>query len=182
MFEFGDKNSKPIAYLAHSQYISASIPHNYDENLMLCTSPEDIAQVFTIFYSCLYSSRVGYEMEEVHQFLAAVPLPVLAREAAEDLDLHISAKETEAAIQSFHPKNMGLRWILDVRCATLHTKHFLLEVYTNAFDRGVLWDSLREAFIVPIPKAHKGHQFCEPYRPISLMKMQTFWLSFLRDG
>lgn len=45
----------------------------------------------------------------------------------------------------------------------------LLEVYSDALDRKVLLDSLREALIVLIPKPQKDHDFFKSYRPTSLI-------------
>lgn len=85
IFEFGDKNSKLLAYLAHSHQAPTSIPHMYDENIKICTSHAEIAEAFVTFYSQLYASMVDYEKEKVRGYLAPIPLVEPTEEGAEGI-------------------------------------------------------------------------------------------------
>lgn len=171
-----DKNSKLLAYLAHSQQVSASITSIYNVQHILCTAQSDIADAFVEFYSDLYTSRVDYREEEVRQFLAPIPPQELSREAAADLDLPFNADEIISAMLSLNSnKTPGLdgypaEWYSTYK-EFLASK--LLEVYNDALERGVFPDSLREALVVLIPKLHKDHDVCESYRPISLINVDA---------
>lgn len=46
-------------------------------------------------------------------------------------------------------------------------------MYEDAYDRGILPKSLREALVVLIPKSHKDHDLWESYRPISLINVDA---------
>lgn len=117
---------------------------------------------------------MDYAAEEVCQFLAPIPRRELPRDVAEDLDLPCSTAEIVSAMLSM---NSNKTPDLDGYPAEWYGtyKEFmaskLLEVYSDALERGVLPDSLREALIVLIPKPHKDNDYCELYRPISLLWM-----------
>lgn len=171
IFEFGDKNSRLLAYLAHSQKAPASIA---DTQKRLCTLQPDIADAFIAFYSDLYSSRVNYGEEAVWDYLVPIPLLELSGEAAKELSIMVD--EIRTAVCSLNPnKTPGLDGLpvefYSTYNESLATK--LLEIYRDAFDKGMLPESLREALIVLIPKPHKDHDYCESYRPISLINMDA---------
>lgn len=84
IFEFGDKNSWLLAYLAHSQQAPTSIPRIYDAQMTLCTSQTEIANAFVTFYSDLYASMVDYRKQTVQAYLVPVPLLELSGEVAEN--------------------------------------------------------------------------------------------------
>lgn len=63
MFEFGNRNSRILAYLARVDSPVSSIACIYDGSHNLQTTQERITKIFTEFYTHLYSSKVNYTQE-----------------------------------------------------------------------------------------------------------------------
>lgn len=113
---------------------------------------------------------------KVQRFLEQIPLTALSLEAVAELDLPVSVSQIGEAMHSLHPnKTPGLDgYPLEWYCTyQKFLAQKLLEVYDDAFEKGMLPNSLRETLIVLIPKPHKDHNLCESYHPISLINVDA---------
>lgn len=177
IFEFGDKTSRLLAYLAHSQQAPTSISRILDANMKQCTSQIDTADAILTFYTELYTSKGGlWDGGGTGVFSPNTPIRAHGRGGAGELDSPFTTEEVISAIRSLKPnKTPGLdglpvEWY-GTYAEILAPK--LMVMYEDAYDRGILPESMREAFIVLIPKPHKDHDLCESYRPISLINVDT---------
>lgn len=109
IFEFGDKNSRLLAYLEKPDYAPTCITSIYDQNGVEVSDSEGMLRAFTHFYKELYKSCVPPGDSTLKNDMDDIDLPRFTSEDCITLDADITVEEVEGDISSFAPrKSPGL--------------------------------------------------------------------------
>lgn len=173
VFEHGDKCGRMLAYLSRDMQTPPVITELMTPTGNLVQSPPDVLKCFVDYYRDLYSSHSTTTYLEAKSYLGTIPLPNLTPEQCSLLERPISCEEVQDAIASLKngksPGPDGLpgefyKKFSEFLAPQLH------DVFLKAKEIGSLPPSAYEATIIVIPKPGKDPNFCESYRPISLLQ------------
>lgn len=105
--------------------------------------------------------------------MAPIPLWEPSRDVAVDLDLPFSTDEIMSAMLSLNPNKTPGLYGYSAECGTAPIKSFWHQNYWRYIVTHWRWGCSQILQIVLIPKPHKDHDFCESYRPISLINVNA---------
>ncbi|KAJ1191411.1 hypothetical protein NDU88_000727 [Pleurodeles waltl] len=122
---------------------------------MCVYSPTDINDAFKTYYMSLYRQPEDELLRTLGHQLQTLPLGALDEEDRDPQGEPITLEEVKAAIKQLAAdKTLGTgRLPMDVyklNVDILAPK--LVELYTEAYDKGILPETMREALVVPLPK------------------------------
>lgn len=175
-FESGDKAGKLLASYIKQRDSASTIPAVRSPSGEIFTATGDINKTFKEFYTDLYSSTSISTDEEIHTFLEPLGLPKLTEGEREFLDADITREELIEVINALPagkapgPDGFTAEFF---KSFAPELAPYLLEVYTEALEKGVLPPTMRQALISLIPKKGKDPGECKNYRPISLIQLDV---------
>ena len=173
-FEQGDKAGKLLAYQARVAAASRLVPRIKSSAGEIVTDPTNISNVFSDFYSSLYTSESNVLDWEGPNPLDPLTYPKMEEAAANSLGAPLTAHEITEAIKSLQSgKSPGPDgYTTDFYKAFGHIlAPILVRVYNDAFEKGQLPPSFAEASISVLLKKDKDPLLCGSYRPISLLNV-----------
>ena len=171
-FEHGDKAGKLLAYQARAAAASRLIPRIQAQTGDVTTDPLGISNIFSDFYSKLYSSELS-----PHDWDNPNPLDFLVFPQAEDstgLGAPITISEVKEAIDSLQsnkspgPDGYSTEFY---KTFSMTLAPVLVRLFNDAFLKGQLPPTLSEASITLLLKKDKDPLLCGSYRPISLLNV-----------
>lgn len=173
-FEQGDKAGKLLAYQVRAAAASRFVPRVKSPTGETVTDLTNISNVFSDFYSNLYTSESNALDWEGPNPLDSLTYPQMEEETANSLGAPLTAHEVTEAIKSLQSgKSPGPDgYTTDFYKAFAHKLvPILVRVYNDAFQKGQLPPSLTEASISVLLKKDKDPLLCSSYRPISLLNV-----------
>lgn len=172
-FEFGDKPHKLLARQLRKIENDRSIHSIKSVSGAALTLPTDINNRFKQFYEALYSSKTNQDQVPIDTFLDKCNLSTLTQDDRDFLGADITLEEINKTIKSLKTgKTPGPDGIpSEVYKNFNELTPFMLQMFTQAFENGILPPSLYEAVITVIPKKGKDPEEVGGYRPISLINV-----------
>ncbi|KAJ1083280.1 hypothetical protein NDU88_003439 [Pleurodeles waltl] len=133
--------------------------------------PADINDAFKNYYTFLYRQPEAAIPESLGDYLHLLLLRTLALEDRDPLGGPVTLEEVKDAITQSAGKAPGT----DGLPMEFYKKYsnilapLLVELYAEAFQRGSLPDSKREALVVPLPKLESREVSVSDFRPLSIL-------------
>ena len=150
----------------------STIPAIRTEGGAVTREPTEINKIFREFYAMHYLSETQVDQQEMHAFLASLALPTLSVDQVDLLDAPITREEIVDVIRglpsSKAPGPDGFTADF-FKVYAEELSPLLLQMYSEALDKGSLPPTLSEALISVILKKDKDPLDCRSYRPISLI-------------
>lgn len=174
VYECGEPAGHLLAYLAHLEHKPPIVVALRGTTGDLIRDPENVAGEFCSFYTSLYSSTTNNSKQDIADFLSTVDFTQITSTQFELLEASITEDDIAEAMFHLAPsKALGsdglpLEFYTNYSEALVPKLH---ELFTHIFKSGSLPQSMREAFIVLIPKPGKDPALPESYRPISLLQL-----------
>lgn len=157
----------------HTMSYITQITH--DQNNMLYDTPS-IMDYFATYYTNIYSKKTNTTPAEVNHYLQDTAIAWLSNADREFLCHHITKDEMIDAIKSLPnnkaPGTDGLPGEFYKEYKELLIPH-IAEMFEEAYEKGELPPSLREALLVTLPKPEKDLTKCKSYRPLSLINIDV---------
>ncbi|XP_053571569.1 uncharacterized protein LOC128661325 [Bombina bombina] len=172
----GDRADKLLAHKLRQKTLLSKIAYITRNNRKFY-SPNDIGEAFTDYYSELYQisndpSASYAPVSAILEFLRELQLPKVPEDTIESLTAPIMVEEIASTIKNLKPhKSPGP----DGFDAMFYKKFvgqlgpLLTRAFGEAMATGKFPLEFLEASIITIPKPGKNPEFCESYRPISLI-------------
>ena len=171
-FEEGDKAGRLLARYIKQREAQSTIPAIRTEGGAVTREPTEINKIFREFYAMHYLSETQVDQQEMHAFLASLALPTLSVDQVDLLDAPITREEIVDVIRglpsSKAPGPDGFTADF-FKVYAEELSPLLLQMYSEALDKGSLPPTLSEALISVILKKDKDPLDCRSYRPISLI-------------
>lgn len=174
-YESGPKATKILAKRLRTQKIKHSV-HKIREltNNEIIHEPDIIQKTFKDYYKMLYSSPENINKTEIKNYLLKLDLPSLGINQNEALTSPITKQELDEAISKLKTnKSPGSDGYPNefYRTFRQEVSSLLLESFNWTLQHAKIPPSWREAVISVIPKEGRNKEYCESYRPISVLNV-----------
>ena len=168
----GDRSGRMLAWLLKEEHTNIPIGAIRGTDGTIHCSQLEINEIFADYYRTLYSDPQPHTQEAVLQYIQNIQLACLTPEQCEELETPLQLSEIRYAIKQISrnktPGTDGLPIeYYATYIETLAPK--LLEVFNEAWQKGTLPASLREALIVVLHKKGRDPLDVRSYRPLSLL-------------
>lgn len=176
VYEHGDKAGRLLAHQLKAKRASSHIAQLRDESGSLTSDPDEINNIFKLYYSNLYTSEFCDEEHNLLKFFSNLDMPKISTTDHEMLDAPLNLTEIKEAIKSM---NSGKSPGPDGYPVEFYKKFsdqlapLLLEMFNHSNSQGSLPPTLRQACISLIFKKDKDPLNCTSYRPISLLSVDV---------
>ena len=175
VYASGDKNGKLLYWLAAGNKTSQIVPSVVDGQGILQSRSSEIVTSFAAYYKKLYAPGARSNAELERPLLGDIPLPRLARAAANSLEAPFTLEEVERAIGDINigktpgPDGFPAEYFRSFR--DLLGPH-LLNFFVEAVERMRFPAEVNLATIVVLLKQGHPPEQCASYRPISLINTE----------
>ena len=174
-YETGARATKLLARRMRKQQTLSNICKIRDpETNILVNKPEEIEQVFKLYYERLYTQPIQAEEEEMTAYLDQLDLPSIGEIQNKKIIANITADEVLEAIGSFKnnksPGSDGFpaEWYKMFREELVP---LLVKSFNWSLRERKMPPSWSEAIISVIPKPGRDKELCGSYRPISILNV-----------
>ena len=175
-YDQGEKPGKLLAWRIRKQKTDRTINSIKLENGQIVNDLMDINNIFTEYYTDLYTSEYPKNANNQNLFLNSLNIPSLSNENKSLLDSELTIEELVEAVNSMNtgkvPGPDGLPIELYKRFSNKLIPH-IFNMFVESFEKGSLPQSLRSAVISLLLKPGKSPTDRTSYRPISLMSCDT---------
>merc|ERR1711895_250856 len=171
-YEHGDRASRLLAFQLKHQAASRLITQIRASPDTLATTPSEINDAFTSYYTNLYRSEAPPDDTVMNEFLDSVDFPSIGDAAKRALDAPVSVDEVRASLKLMQngkapgPDGFPIDFIKKFSDLLVP---LLLDMFNDSLERGLLPPSVTQASISLIPKKDKDLADCGSWRPISLL-------------
>ena len=154
-YDQGEKPGKLLAWRIKKIQTDRAINSLALENGVNIVDPLEINNTFKLYFENLYESEFTNDLEKQDNFLDKLKFPEVSEGTRSELERNLSLKELSEALQSMSsgkaPGPDGLPTKIYKTFAGKLLPH-LLEMFNEAFEKGILPPSLRSALITLILK------------------------------
>lgn len=137
---------------------------------------QEILNTFSSFYSQLYTATQTECHTELQQYLDSIALVWFSNSDREYMHQPFTLEDIKQVILSLPvdkaPGSDGLTTIF-YKTYVEELAPRLLAVYEEAFEQGILPQSMRKAIVITLPKPGKDAREMDSYRPLSLINMDA---------
>lgn len=172
----GDRPGHTLASMLRAPRSTSFIPELVNKEGDIIRGSPAILKTFSSFYANLYTSSLTGEHSELQNYLDTIALVWFDNRDREYMHQPFTVEDVKRVIGSLPankaPGSDGLTTAFYKAYAEELAPH-LLATFEEAYEQGVLPQSMREAIIITLLKPGKSEREIDSYRPLSLINIDV---------